>query len=501
MTLLEAPPTAEEATVRPSTRALVFAMARVEAARLLHNPTLWLALLLGGWLTTETLGPAGWVPGPRDAALLQLTMLPAALVVLVAAHLATSRPARDDCEELFAPAPHGKVLRVRALLLAVLAPAALVTGAAGGMLAYGAVVDRAGAPDFAELASIGAVTAFAGVLGVLLGHVTPQRLAPLAAAAVLAVAQFTLAPTAAGPSITELFLPVVVLDPGYLDSSVLVRPAAAHLVYLLGLAILLAASALLRARPRPTVLVVAVAGAALAAVGGLTQVQPPTSERVDSLVAKVADPAQAGDCTQVAATEVCALPTYGAWRAEWEATAQSIRDPLIEEGIEPQPLVLAQRAAPVVLRAELARWPSALTGDSAAVLGRTQSNVERQDVVLLQDALVDVADDLGDRLAVALTLARRTVGLRDVVIVPVSGQDEPVRTGCVASGQAREALAVWLAVRNDPAARQALAELRREQPYPGTAADPIDDGSGADDVTLGLDVPSNALVDGGFEAA
>lgn len=498
MTLLDVPPAVGKAPVSPPTRQLVLTLARVEASRLVRNPALWLALLMGGWLAIESDGPAGWVPGARDAAVLQLTMLPAALVVLVAAHLATSRPTRDNLNEVFEPAPHGNSLRLRALLLAVLTPAAVVTGVAGCMLAYAALTDQTGAPDLVELASIGAVTALAGVLGVLLGRVTPHRLAPVAAATTIAVAQFLLSPNATGPSIAELFLPVIVHDPGQLDSSVLIRPAAAHLTYLTGLITLLAACTLLTTRRRQTVLVAAVAGVALVTASGLAQMQPPTSDRVDMLVAKVTDPAHAGDCTNVAAAEVCALPTYHDWRTEWTAIAQSVRGPLIDAGLEPEPLQLVQRASPYVLRDQLARWPSTLTEERTAALRLAQRpNIQRPDIILLRDAWVDVRDNPTDRLAIALTVARRTVGLRDLVSVTVPGWDEPAVAGCVASGQAREALAVWLAVQDDPIAQQALADVRDDQPYPGTPADPVDDGSGVVDVTLGLDVPSNALDGGG----
>lgn len=52
---------------------------------------------------------------------------------------------------------------------------------------------------------------------------------------------------------------------------------------------------------------------------------------------------------------------------------------------------------------------------------------------------------------------------------------------------------MWLAARADPAAAGALRRADDAQPYPGTDADPIGDGSGFADVTASLSLSTGAV--------
>jgi hypothetical protein len=283
---------ADTASMPPRVVASVRELGRIEGLRLVKHP-----IFLAGFAFTILLAfafPIGNEVGGDYFLLMGIGVLPIALATLVVANLAALRTRRSDTGELFASlsAP----ARVRTL--AHLASLAHVVGfcvcvVAGGYVAFGAwdgiVVDlngRTAMPSPFELANGPAAVAALGVLGLTLARWLPYLVvAPLAAVAMF-VAQIpglwnsqgdyawfapfvntarNDLPGSSWPCSPEQRWPCLVDD--FATTS-----AGWHLVYLAGIALVLAAVALWKEDRRPRIGAVAGLGLALVVAGGVLQV-------------------------------------------------------------------------------------------------------------------------------------------------------------------------------------------------------------------------------------
>ena len=479
---------------------VVAQLARSEARRLMWHPLVWLGILLGALLLVAILGPARFVL-PRESILVQFAAQPIAAGTLIAAHLATTRPRRDDATELLAPAQHGEDTRTLALLLAVLGPTALTAALVAGLLTTLVFLGAVGTPDLLEALTAPALVAAAGVLGVLVGRLAPWRAAPLFAVAGMAGLQVVLsARVDADMSLKGRLAPVAMPPTFTPDVSVLLRSPAMHLLYLLGIAAVLAAVAMLASRRTPRRLAALTVALAVTVAAGVVQLRPPDETTVDALLARVVDPVAAGECTSDATgATVCAMPPYTAWRDGWVEVVEGVRAPLVERGLDPGALVVAQAGSAFTAGDVLAPWFADGT-DRADIEARLEAAM---------DAALDLTDDQvrltqwqggmsrigADRLALGLQVAMHAIDLPpgfEFVQLEVTGDHEGARS-CTAVGQAREPIALWLAAQADPAAARALRQAAVESPYPGTTADPLDDGS-IDDVVLTVNLSGSGVV-------
>ncbi len=286
----EAQSGAQPAHERPT----VLALARVEGLRLLRHPVLLAGAALSV-LFAVTFSRASDIGG--DYFLLAgPALLPLALATLVAVNLAALRSRRSDTEELYASLSARAGARTLAHLVSIAWPAAFAAGLVAAQFLYfgaadGLVVDPDGRqeiPSIFELAQGPAAVALLGILGLALARWVPYLpVAPVLSVGLLVVemplttwnipgAKAWLAPIvnpaiategASWPCATGQDWPCT-LD-RFASGSV-----GWHLLYLLGVATVLAALAWLRHRGGTRLLLgLAAAGAVAAGVGGTLQVE------------------------------------------------------------------------------------------------------------------------------------------------------------------------------------------------------------------------------------
>ncbi|MCD0483147.1 hypothetical protein LO771_12200 [Streptacidiphilus sp. ASG 303] len=245
------------------TRGAVLALARIEAVRLLRFPAVAAALLgHAAWLLWPG-GPSDRHPVLRDVALsTQLPLLLAGLAALLGANSAVLRARRHGAEGWFGTLllrPGGRTL---AHVLSVLPTAAVSALLAVWRLGWAASRPGAsGHASAAELAAGPAAVLLLGAAGVLLGRLTASAFAAPLAVVVVITFDFVLVTPPDGPAWLRWLVPVV-SDVG--RQPLPGRPAGAHVLYLVSLAVLAGAAAVLAAGGRSAA-VRTVAGVSLAA--------------------------------------------------------------------------------------------------------------------------------------------------------------------------------------------------------------------------------------------
>lgn len=267
--------------------ATVWHLARLEGPRLLRHPA-----FLAGCLVTAAYFLAADLPNDLYYALVGGAAAGPALGALLAANAAELRSRTSGGDELLHSIPLGPQARTTGMLVALLWPVlatvvvtaalGLVSGAIDGspVALVGETVDRTPTPI--EWMQGPAVVAYAGALGILLARLVPSRLLAVLVAlvsGVLLVPMFFW-----GPSEHVLwFTPLV--NHGDRFSWVQVTPSAGytvldgfhvgrlgwHVVYLVGVALLLSGAALLRYGRRRGPVVLTGGGLVVAAAGGVLQ--------------------------------------------------------------------------------------------------------------------------------------------------------------------------------------------------------------------------------------
>lgn len=418
------------------------ALARIEAFMLVRS-----ALVLGGlvagaglvWGVTEHTLPLWWDVGWR----LGYGQMVLSTTVLVATQLAAGRVCRDGLQDLYAsfPAPAGT--RVRAQLLAALgalpAGLVLVAAAAAAFGWRGAI----GTPSAAVLVA-GVVLVVAGAaVGVAVGVRFPHPLAGVLAGLVWfgAFSQTNrfnggvpwLFPWSFTGGLGSLPAPLA----GY-------PPAAAHAVELGAVAVLAAAVALavtaIRRRHRASLVGVGVLALAAACVAGAVQLQPVSTAALDRLAVQIAEPAAVQQCTSTDGVRYCVYPGF-------ESLVPTFRGPV--EG------VLAKLPARPAQGLTVRQVADRMLTDPALTHGHTEQQVASWLTRMKTDPFVAPASGeiypvVGQwpaggalpaaRFDVALGTAEWAVGL------PTATGDVPNVGQCVPVGQAREAIAIWLAI-------------------------------------------------------
>ncbi|MFF5363042.1 ABC transporter permease [Streptomyces scabiei] len=327
----------------------VLALARVEARRLLLHPLVLIALVTYVALLLRS-GDAAEDAYPvlqdidRETQIGQLLL---GLAVLVAVNLAVLRSHRRGTEAYFGVLVLQPWRRTVAHLLSVLPTAAVGALIVAGQFTAAALKPGAvghGSP--AELVTGPLLVLLPAALGVLLGRVARSAfVAPLAVVAVLAVTMVFVA-DADSPAWLRGLTPVL-FDEGArpLPSDLVGRPAAWHALYLLALAVLVAAGAVLvsggRGRAlRATALVAA--GAVVTTV--VLQGTAPSEAVRAARETATRHPATVQDCERRGATTYCAFPEFTPWIGEWARVTEAVRS-LAGAPDATRPLTVRQRVA------------------------------------------------------------------------------------------------------------------------------------------------------------
>lgn len=414
----------------PVPGAVARALGRVEARELATSP--WFGVGIGFCLLFFVLFAVVWgdVNSETWVEYVQMTVWfahPLVGMVVIGAHRAVTRAARDGADEIFESCPVPATIRTTGFLLAAVAPvSALVvfmaalgaTSAVRNSLLHGPL----GADSAADALGV-IVLGLGGVaLGVALGRWVRFALAPVVAVVAVAFASLGLngvggsdwnplvalstAPTIEGPS------------PVFTD-----RPVWTHLLWLVALTAAVVIMALARhRRDRAITLAAAVTGVVLlsAGIGATRDLSPASAERIARFVAQ---PQAHQECTDLSSrVELCA---FGFHRAVLERAVDRV----------------GPVAAMLPVGFELLTLRQVFDGDFAdlppAVRARlTPADLQRP----AGEAALGYGEDARDlRRGVGADVAFLAVGL------PTEADSQLLPT--VVAGKARGVVAMWLATR------------------------------------------------------
>ncbi|MEU8419694.1 hypothetical protein AB0C15_02305 [Micromonospora sp. NPDC048835] len=333
-------------------RKALLALARFESIRMLRHPLTIAAslLFLGPWLWGWLSGSANRYPVlPDELITIQLLALPilggSALIV---ANLVTLRASRHRVDASYDVLVLPPAWRVGGFLLALLPLAGLSLVLVGVRVGVSAVLPgAAGNADVATLVTPAALTLLLGAAGVLAGVLIRSALiAPLLVLLVLVVefAAITVAIIDAG---WRFLLPVYIsefLAP--VPAGVADRPAARHLVYLVGITVLLVTAVLARTRARRSVVAAGLAvGLILGVGGGLAQSRPDPG--IAAARATVEDRAASiQSCVRRDDVTYCYFDGFDGFVAGWESVVTSVRKVVPDSAtVSGPPLAVRQRTA------------------------------------------------------------------------------------------------------------------------------------------------------------
>jgi hypothetical protein len=431
------------ATTSDSRMRIVLWLARAEAPLLSRSALVLVGLFFGGvliWAQTKSAEPlwwgAAWQIGEGQVIL--------AAAVLIVAHLATGRARRDGLRELYDSCPVSAATRVLAhlaSLIGAVAPSVLLLGVATVWIQYRGGV---GTPSPAVLGGGVLLVIAAGAAGIALGARLPHPLAGVLGAVAL-FALYTesnqfpnavpwLFPWTSSDQFSGLSGPLT----GY-------PPGGAHVVELAGIGILAGVVAIALTvggtRHRLWLATVAVVSAAVICVGAVLQMGPIPASDLNRLFRSAGNPSVLHRCTTATDVRYCWYPALVSQLPAVEAPVQdviarlparplhqltiaqvmylSVDDPLLTHGHASQ---------------QLARWNAEL---NAAPANRASASA----MYLTVGSWPSGAGLADARFALALGTAEWAVHLPPTAIsAGSSGQ------ACVPVDQAREAIAIWLAI-------------------------------------------------------
>jgi hypothetical protein len=419
---------------------MALGLARVEASLLVRSVLVLAGLLAGAvviWFLIRPAEPLWWNAGWRIGG----GQLVLGMAVLAAAQLNAGRVRRDGLADLYAsfPATAGTRTVAHLIGLAGAAPASLLLIGAAAVVIQGR--GAIGSPGIAVLAGGLLLVIAAGAAGIAIG----TRFVHPLAGVLGALALFTTAATnhlTSGGGIWLLPWEVLQDDlsqlPGPLTGY---PPAGAHALELAGLAVLAGIAALAvtigRARARGGLAAAGIAAVAVICVAGALQLRPVPAIDLNHLVTEIADPASVQHCTTANEVRYCLYPGFGRDLPSLEAPVTGV---LAHLPGRPGPALTIRQATVASLDGtfthghpaqQVARWNAQLQGapgTAAAVPA----------IYLSVGSWPAAGGQLADaRLDVALATADWAVRLP----LPV-GNGQP----CVPLDQAREAIAIWLAI-------------------------------------------------------
>lgn len=479
----------------PTSSGVIGLVANNHARQMLGNPLIWLATLLSGGLLIMLARDAAGMPElARFSTFVGLGSAPLAAAALLVAHNNVSRPRRDGTEALFHSLAADPAHRTAGQLLgglAAVAPALLVViGWAAGLITLGTT----GTLDVAELAVGPVVVALASVVGTTVAAWAPQRSAGLAALGLFALVQTVLHDIPLG---TVHWLAWWRTATWHTSADLWVRPSGLHLAYLVGLGTSIAVLALARHGLSGPRAVAGVAAAALAAGAGLAQLPYPSQEQVAAVWDRINNPQDYWDCEVTEQVQVCLFPAYSRWRDGLAATARATLGPVPASAQPDIKIVQTDHGFPSQIMDEFPRGHRRY----AQMQARGQAIFDSDNVSDGGAITIDTsrwAAEVNDELDVALGVAKRAVGLplepvtthievdeatyqdlrrhnglaqqpgevAGAVELDGGGAVVPRTQPCRPLGQAREAVALWLAARSSPgrtnsmiAAGQAVSSL------------------------------------------
>jgi hypothetical protein len=494
---------------RPDARRLcrvLLLAGRAEAGRMARNPLILASVAVVAVAIAR--GSRGQVPlwWGWDMTIGSWLLIPAG-AVLVVAHLAAGRARRDGMSQLYESYPVPEAARAGGLLLGVAGPVALAAAVTAAATAWLDGQGALGAPSPVILLAGLLLVVLAGAVGVALARLLPHPVAGLLAVAVLGVIEVDLVvpepvPVAFPARVGWLFPWTEPAGLGSLPGPSGLVPAAAHAAELAALAGLAGVAALWpgrRARtasrrgaskaprrraggtaPAAALTLVGVGCLALAGWAAWAQLQPAPPSQLSRLASAITHPAGVERCVARGAVRYCAYPAFVPEIARWAVPVSGVlgrapalrRTLVVRQVVDDSSWLILTIDGTNNLGASTATPPNAW-GRQLARLARaiaTFEDAETSDPRLIPGTSVPpVYTDLTwtegsglgtSELGLAVSTANWVTGLPTTV--PIVSYSNSTGSGsvpvpCVAVGQAREAIALWLAAGATPAARAGFA--------------------------------------------
>jgi hypothetical protein len=427
---------------------MVLALARVEVSLLARSPLTVAGLLTGGyaiWFFFNWAEPLWWNAG-WEIGYGQLVL---GMAVLVAAQLAAGRVRRNGMADLYASFPATAVSRTLAHLAGLLGalPASLLL--IGASVAVVQVRGPVGGPGIAVLAGGLVLVIAAGAVGVAIGNRFPHPLAGMLGALALLLSSAT-THVASGAGIWlvpwQVRLDQLAWLPGPLPGY---PPAGAHALELAGLAVLAGIVALAvtvgRVLVRGGLAAVGLVAVAVICLAGVLQLRPIPTADLNHLVAEAANPASVERCTTADQVRYCLYPGFGRQLPSLEAPVTAV---LAHLPARPGQSLTVRQVLSLTLDSTLAHGhPNRQVSQWAAQVqrGPGDSSAAPASAIYLPVGHWPAA---GGRLADArfeLALAAADWAMR-IPLQAIGGRSSEVFLPCVPLDQAREAVAIWLAI-------------------------------------------------------
>jgi hypothetical protein len=471
-------PSGERTAARATWRVVLLA-GRAEAGRLCRSPLVWAGLVISGALivwNSRALVPQWTVWDVQIGS----SLLVLAGAVLVAAHLAVSRVNRDGLQDLYESYPVSASARAAAQLLGLVGPvfmAAVLTGAA---VLWLDLLGPVGSPRLAVLVQGVLLVGLAGTVGAALARLLPHPVTGILAVAVLSGIEADLLM----PSGAPLQIPgeTVWLFPwtqpwllGSLPGPTPVVPPEAHLLWLAALAAFAAVVAMWRVTagngsPRRSAVIALAAAVSLTAAGwsGWAQTRPLPAAAEDSLSSQITQAARTEQCVRWQRVRYCFYPEFRGDVARWAVAVNAVLGRLpsfpagtlvvrqvVDANVLAYPLISGSQAQPARLTTAIDNYLDGQADNLRLIPG---SSVPPVYVDLSWGAGSAVG---GYQLSLSLQTAWWVAGLpttwQPVASTGGLGSLTESQTSCLPAGQAREAIALWLAASATPATRAAFA--------------------------------------------
>jgi hypothetical protein len=421
----------------------VLSLATVEASLLARSLLPLAGLIAGGavvWVLIQTTQPLWWSADWRIGA----GQLILAMTVLAAAQLAAGRARRDAMTHLYASFPVTAGTRTLGYLagLAGAVPASLVLFGAGAVVvqARGAI----GSPSIMVLAAGVVLVIAAGAVGVAIGTRFAHPLAGVIGALLVFLPEAT-SHLSSGAGLWLAPWDILLNQLGNLPGPLAgYPPAGGHMLELAGVALLAGVVALAMtvrgARARVGLVVAGVAAVPVIAFAAVAQLSPIPSTELNHLVTEIADPASVQHCTTANHVRYCLYPGFGRDLPSLEAPVDGV---LARVPVRPgQALTVGQIVAPQNIAAEYLFYghPQQQSQWNAQIMRGPASAPSASAFYLSVGRWPAGGGRLADaHFNVALTTAEWAVRL-------LSPNALPAEQPCVPVDQAREPIAIWLAI-------------------------------------------------------
>ncbi len=418
----------------------VLGLARAEASMLVRSALVLVGLLAGGvviWFFISPLEPVWW----NTAWQIGSGQLILGAAVLMAAQLAAGRAHRDGMADLYASFPATAGTRTAGQLagLAAAVPASLLLIGATAVTVQ--LIGAIGAPSITVLAGGLLLVIASGAVGVAIGARFAHPLAGVLGALVLfGVSAQAYRFSAASTWLIPWDFKQDIL--GYLPGPLAgYPPAGAHAVELAATAVLAGVVALVltvrSSRGRAVLATVGVLAAAVIWLVGAVQLRPIPATAMSRMVAQSANPASVQRCTTSNQVRYCLDASFAALLPSLEAPVSAV---LAHVPVRPDRQLTVSQVGELVLD------PTLTLGYPREQVARWNTQLQRSPAITSPAAAIYLPigawPAFGGRLAdahfnVALATAEWAVG------IPLAS-----KTGmaCVPVDQAREAIAIWLAI-------------------------------------------------------